>query len=369
MLGLFDLLSPSSGSKTTPSKKGLFLQPVTGNPHATPSKPRRNSQGTSADIDGEEAPPSHGKHSKTPPSLSKRIYLSSFLTPSARRVAEQRTPGSRGGVSKLRFGDTPDFLRRNSQRTQDFNLEDSRNEADGEFTWSPVKVRLPAKPAGKGLSALVRGLRKMEEDKLDEEMELMRELEMETQGASHDPREDRKRGGMSPIIEEPPTIIVGDSQLEMPLGADGEEEDGSGSEDLSLEGKTRDGRPLKVWKKKGQKRSTRRVAMKPNAGKWKPEPEWKGGAESEDDELLAVTETQGAGGDEEHIVVGELSGEQGKEGLEVPKEKGKNKKSAGEAIKKAAKKISATAHANFRSLKIKNKQSKGKGGGRFRRKR
>lgn len=34
-------------------------------------------------------------------------------------------------------------------------------------------------------------------------------------------------------------------------------------------------------------------------------------------------------------------------------------------VKKAARMISAQAHANFRALKIKNKNSKAKGGGRF----
>ena len=34
-------------------------------------------------------------------------------------------------------------------------------------------------------------------------------------------------------------------------------------------------------------------------------------------------------------------------------------------VKRAARKISATAHANFCKLKIKNKNSKAKGGGRF----
>jgi len=45
--------------------------------------------------------------------------------------------------------------------------------------------------------------------------------------------------------------------------------------------------------------------------------------------------------------------------------KGEHNPDAGQKIKKVAKKISATAHANFRRLKIKSKNSKGNGGGRF----
>lgn len=88
----------------------------------------------------------------------------------------------------------------------------------------------------------------------------------------------------------------------MPLGPDG----GGDSEDSEIEeeGKGRDGRPLKTWKRKGQKRTTRRVLMKPNVAKWKPEPAWKGEAESEDDGHQAVVEEiqatmQGPKGDED----------------------------------------------------------------------
>jgi DNA replication regulator SLD2 len=45
----------------------------------------------------------------------------------------------------------------------------------------------------------------------------------------------------------------------------------------------------------------------------------------------------------------------------------KDSKSA-RVVKKAARKIKATAHANFRKLNIKNQNSKAKGGNRFRRK-
>lgn len=38
-------------------------------------------------------------------------------------------------------------------------------------------VRKLPKPAGRGLSALVKGLRDMEDEKLDEELEMLREME------------------------------------------------------------------------------------------------------------------------------------------------------------------------------------------------
>ena len=295
------------------------------------------------------------------------MYLDSFLTPSTRRVNEQRTPySSRGGVSKLRFDDeTPEFLRRDSQRTAFPAYEPDGDQADGDtVSWSPIKVRMPAKPAGRGLSALVKGLRGMQDEALDEELDILNELEAEQAGDA---------SGSQTLKR--PKLLVRDSQMEMPLGPDGEGDMSSDDEESKMEGRGTDGKPLKVWKKKGQKRCTRRVNMKPNAGKWKPEPVWEGEEESEDDAAVAETQvgdavTQVRVDHEGAKTDGQTSELQGPEGeVEPQKAKTVGPKTAPAAAPKAKKKASATAHANFRALKIKNKQSKGKRGGKFGRRR
>jgi len=211
--------------------------------------------------------------------------------------------------------------------------------------------RLPKAYAGRGLSALVKGLREMEEARLDEELDMLREME---------------DGDAISTKTQQPKVMVNDSQRpDMPLGPDGnvESEDDTGA----YEAKRRDGKSLKVWKKKGQKRTTRRVTMRPNAAKWKPEPGWQGGRGSGDEvEDALVKESQvskqGASGDE-------LGSEAGIEHAKqkIGKIEGKKEGKEG-SVTKVKKKISATAHANFRALKIKNKQSKGKRGGKFGRK-
>jgi hypothetical protein len=149
----------------------------------------------------------------------------------------------------------------------------------------------------------------MEEDRLDEELDLLREMEAE------------ESGGLS--LPKKPVILVEDSQIleasDLPLGADGEGP-GSDEDELAQEAET----TRRPWKKKGQKRTTRKANIAPSTAKRKPEPEWMDG------ESLLCKATD-------------------------PKAKAKGNEAP-------RKKISATAHANFRALKIHNKNSKGKGG-------
>jgi len=364
------LLSDTSGNSKTPSKRSS-LKAVALNPLATPSKrPLGKVQNHDKPLD------SPNRHTKTPTSVSKRNLLATFLTPSIRRVVESRTPGSRSGVSKLRFDETPAFLRRDSQRGH--TDVDAYGGDDDALPWSPVRVR--TKPAGRGLSALVRGLRELEEEKLDDDLEMLRELEAEQSGDN---------GGATTKKPIAPKVLVGDSQMgEMPLGPDGNRESESEDEEaLAKEGRGRDGKPLRVWKKKGQKRSTRRVIMKPVAAKWKPEVEWNCGKDIEEDKAeVVVVETQlveGALGNNEGGDLGDRDWEESLEEDELwigveeasvgpeQKETKKEEKAGGEREEapKKKKKIAATAHANFRALKIRNKQSKGKGGGKFGRRR
>lgn len=343
ILGILDGLSSASNSKT-PSKRNV-IDPATNTGQATPSK-RSISHGEALE------PPSAGKqHHKSPLSNSKPSHLNTFLTPSARRIINSITPSSRSGVSKLRFDDTPAFLRRDSQRAYP---EKEKEGLEDSVSWSPIAVRKLPKAAGRGLSALVKGLRDMEEEQFDDEMDILRELEVGGAATSNAPK---------------PKILLNDSQVpDMPLGPDGggNSED---SDDFENEGKGRDGKPLKVWRKKGQKRTTRRVLMRPNVTKWKPEPEWKGEKDEEDEEAV-VEETQvtdrkqmGDEGDYEETEL-HTEDELGEAMRRRKKGKDKSEEKKASAVAKV-KKTSATAHANFRALKIKNKQSKGKRGRQF----
>ena len=216
-------------------------------------------------------------------------------------------------------------------------------------------MRKPPRPAGKGLSVLVKGLRDMEDEKLDEELEMLREIEGQC-------------GPRRKISQS--KVLVNDSQApDMPLGPDRglESED---EEDIEKEALGRDGKPLKIWKKKGQKRTTRRVLMKPNVAKWKPEPAWKGEAESEvEKEQAVVEETQITTQKPNEDYQDELDSEDANEADAGKKKTKKKAEGDKQDFVPKVRKISATAHANFRALKIKNKQSKGKRGARFGRRR
>ena len=295
---------------------------------------------------------------ESPLSGAKSKLLSDLRTPPTRRAVDYSTPAPRSAVSNPRFDDTPAFLRRDSQRA-DMGKENVLG--DEGVSWSPVAIRRPPKAAGRALSALVRGLRAMEDEGLDEELDALREMES---------------GSASRKSLEQPQVLVNHSQrADMPLGPDGGLESDDGVE-YADDRKGKDGKPLKAWKKKGQKRTTRRVLMKPNTAKWKPEPSWKvDQVDSNDKDGVAETQTlstdrsKSYGCDSDDYE--DMEGSQGATGARNVRryalDKSLEKKK--ESAKTVKKKISATAHANFRALHIKNKQSKVKKGGRFGRKR
>ena len=352
ILGLFDQLPTTSGSQTPLKRKALGS--VRGNTLTTPCKrPRTNNQNLDTDI----------MHQESPLSGTKGKILSDVVTPSTRRATDSSTPASRSEVSKLRLDDTPAFLRRDSQRA-DMGKRILIGEEQG-VSWSPVAIHRLPKAAGRGLSALLRGLREMEDEELDEELDMLREMESDGAPRNH---------------VDQSQILVNDSQKpEVPLGPDGGTESDEDGIEYTDRRKGEEGKPLKIWKKKGQKRTTRRVLMKPNTAKWKPEPAWSIGQPNEDDQDSAA-ETQvvgvdrssdckerGCNDDEFRDVRGSAEVTEARIGSMDAIEVKSGKK--GELTKKAKKKLSATAHANFRALNIKNKQSRGKKGGRFGRKR
>lgn len=112
--------------------------------------------------------------------------------------------------------------------------------------------------------------------------------------------------------------------------------------------------------------------MKPVTGKWKPEPEWKGPRDSDDaDEVVVDTQDVDAVATQRD---GEAGGDRGDGHVGTADSQTSLAKRDGLADafvkgKRAPRKISSTAHANYRALKIKNKHSKGKAGGKYGRRR
>lgn len=229
ILSLFDDLS-STASK--PSRAALStIQP---NANFTPSKP---SQLLFTDND---SPPENLHLNRTPASSSKRFLLDSFVsTPPLKRKREDDEPATHATPSSAKGLSTPAFLRRSSNMLiMDTLVEEAEN--DDEMKMNIGRMRQPPfKKRGivRSLSSIIQGLRKQEDDKLDEELEAMREMENADEEDS---------------IED--TVQVIDSQVVMPLGPDRGIESDESEEEVQNNGVSR-----KPWKKKGLKRQTKRV--------------------------------------------------------------------------------------------------------------
>lgn len=350
VLGLFDLLVEREIG--TPSKDEMGLRTeVRGDMSGTLSVTPRKRAASS-----EEATPRMGR---TPMSSSKRQMLDTFMSPLKKRDNNTggRTPSS---VSKLHF-DTPQFLKRHSLPTVD---EKGKNQFE-----MPAPLRLPRKPLGRGLSEIVASLRREEEDKLDDDLEALREAEGGDDGGLPPPPRTQQ-----PLVED---VLVKDSQSGRQLlgGFDDEGLYDSPTEDAV----GRDGNPLQVYKKKGQKRTTRKVKIKPM---WKGRPTTTGQHHDEESEEDVVPETQAVGGvheDENFEPGSDFEDEMQKQPLRKDVKKKDKKKLATNTTtdakegtaKKVVRKVNELAHANFRRLKLRNHGAKGGPGhgSKFRRKR
>lgn len=243
ILGLFDMLSASGGSTATPSAKRIATLD-----HAVVQTPSRRKMGQKLDdipesadnegnVEGDEY--EHTAMGRTPASSSKRLYLERlFATPTTlrfatmieeeennqpQRILYQKTEEAQTDAKDALASGTPSFLRRsNSGRYVSSNDNNSANPL------SPVGVRRHQRYNGKGLSALVQGLRDMENERMEDDWDILNEIEAE--------QTNRTAGG---------NVQVGDSQVPQ-VDAAGEDPNGG-----------------RVWKKKGQKRTTRLVKMKP----------------------------------------------------------------------------------------------------------
>ncbi|KAH7409954.1 DNA replication regulator SLD2 [Phaeosphaeria sp. MPI-PUGE-AT-0046c] len=334
VLGLFDLLPAG-----TPSKRRAVLGDVELNVLQTPS--RKAQQATS-----EASLESRARGERTPLSAGKQRMFNQFLTPQKRKVDEEGTPSS-----TMRGLATPAFLRRGNA----LGAVDEEEEA------TPRPVPWKRRGLGRSLSAMIQAMKKDEDDKLDEEADIMREMEMEEAGIS------------IPRKPKVPQIQVEDSQAPMPLGPDRglESEDEEEQPELGP-----DGKPRRVWKKKGLKRQTRRVNMRPNFTKPKPQPTLQIQDDPEDQQGN-VADTQVAGNAADVVNSEDDFSDFTSDVSHTPKRRKAPKKKSETTteqpkegtVKTAARKIKASAHANYRRLKIKSKGGNGGGNGKFGRRR
>ena len=346
VLGIFDLLAEDTPSKPTETLVG-----------ATPRKPK----GLEEEL--------RNKHSRTPASSGKRFMLNAFITPSTNRILNGQGVATPSTVSKLRF-DTPSFLRRTQMPVVDENAE---------YIVSPETIRMPRKPLVRGLSSIVAGLRKIQDEEADQDLAALEEMENE-QANGPTPAPKPKVLAKAARAELEPEILK-DDRPKLPLGGfDDEAMYDSDPEEVKNPPLGRDGQPLKVYKKKGQKRTTRRVKMKPTRAT-KPTPCTKPQNPNEDseDELAAslpegtIPEAQDQDeveGEEEGFVdtarnynsdsQSEYTASEGGTRYRRPDQSKKRKVMGKDGkIKNIARKVGALAHQNFKRLKLRNSGAKG----------
>ncbi|KAH8819553.1 DNA replication/checkpoint protein [Xylogone sp. PMI_703] len=364
VLGIFDLI-PDEADIASPSMIRITAGTnVRSSLQATPQKSRHNNPTA--------ATPSHAR---TPGSRGKLSKLDSFTTPSKDRTngdVGQSTPSS---VSKLHFP-TPSFLRRDSQRIRLPVV----NEDEEDVPLSPEMVRMPKRPLVRGLSSMLAGLRRMEEEAADDDLEALREAE------------NGESTSFKAKVPPNPSAEEEHRDHRLPLGGfDDEAMYDTEPEEVQNAGLGPDGQPLKVWKKKGQKRTTRRYIIKPNLSKPQRESQ-----SQQDDDHDTDDEHQDSGhgepGEDEETVpetqfdasfsIPEANynsdsqseytaSEGGTRYKRANQSKGKNRNANKDGrIKTAARKVNALAHQNFKRLKLRNSGAKGGPGygSRFRRK-
>lgn len=341
ILGMFDLLEENAENE--PPNRDLA-----GGDSKTQATPSKTSPSEIEDF----------KLGRTPMSSSKRNLLNTFMTPRKRKTDNPlgaRTPSS---VSKLHLA-TPAFLRRAPMPTVD--------EA-GQYLSPPPPLRLPKKPLGRSLSSVVAGLRKLEEEKLDEDLEALHEMENETNSSG-------VAAPKVPASRAPQKILEPDSQTPQLLG--GFDDDGL-YDSPTEEAKGRDGQPLRIYKKKGQKRTTRRVNMRPTRAKKPLAPtdeniDNNSGEDEEDAEVVPETQfdpnkpIEGLPDVDSDSDFNASDVENRAPEPKAPKKAAKAPKEG--KVQKVARKVNELAHANFKRLKLRNTGSKGGAGfgSRFRR--
>lgn len=352
----------------------------------------------------------HKRHQQQSP-RAKNILITPLKPHDGNRVA--KTPGTSSSASKLQF-QTPAFLRRIPMP--------QISEINSEFK-SPEPIRLPRKPLLRGLSSVVADLRRLQEEELDDDLDALRDMENEgvtttkpgpTQSNPTQTNSDAKPVTTTRRKQEEVSILAEDSQKQN-LGLLGgfDDEGQYDSPDEADAGLDRNGQPLRVYKKKGQKRTTRRSNMKPVRTRRPTTAAASGDAdkeneaevtaapltssqtlvaeaeEEEDPALLSGSEFGfGAADDDDEDELAKdinittkkkpTTRTRGAKAAPAATKKtaagatGDDKtKPAGGVVKKAARKVNELAHANFKRLKLRNNGAKGGPGynSRFRRRR
>lgn len=284
VLGLFDLLSTSGSTPSTRKRKADTLEGGQNGKYVAQTPSRKPTKGNGDLLDYLDDTPGARRHSRTPASDGKKFLLSQFFaTPSTMRfaaVAEEDTIDAIGKIkwdrtplrSKVLDRDgnkgptenatetTPAFLRRGNSFNQRLAAASSSKSQqigiNGNLTFvSPSTVRTGPKVRqfkGRALSEILRNLRQMEDNDDEDEMDALREIEGNEMN-----------------------VLVGDSQ---PV----------------VDPTTLSGEPVRTWKKKGQKRTTRRVMMRPTtaARKTRDLSEFEGDEFVVADKIVQVEETQ-----------------------------------------------------------------------------
>ncbi|KAK0935219.1 hypothetical protein LTR29_013163 [Friedmanniomyces endolithicus] len=310
--------------------------------------------------------PSKRALSATPQSSSKRRFLDAFIgTPlKRRRLDDAPTPSS----SRHHFT-TPSFLRRS------FPLAPVDEDLTTGIAPVPKKRGLV-----RSLSSLIQGLRKQEDKRMDDEWDIMNELEAAGENSEDDaddsdrpPSQQRQPSKVHVLVEDSQAATL--SEPEMPLGPD-QGAPGSDSEDCD-EGRVvlrADGRPRKPWKKKGLKRQTKRTNMRPVLHKARKASDLEEVGKEGEGEAEAVGERVDVegnpDGDHDAEEIDRDEGDRSKATCKAGRTDGASTAAVSSCTAKQGKppkKVSASANANFRRLKIKQKNAKpsGRGGRKF----
>lgn len=253
VLGIFDMLSNG-----TPSK------------HSPPSPPAEHGDAVHATPSKSSSRPSDSALSRTPQSSSKRYFLDSFITTPGKRKREDDDEVGTPSSSKKLFA-TPSFLRRVSHPMAPIGEEENDD-------MPPPRRR---QPMSRSFSAIIQQLKHQEEERMDEDWDIMNEMEAE----EHDEAPPKKQAEQVQVL---------DSQLVvMPLGPDRAPEESESEEEVALGA---NGLPRKVPKKKGQKRTTRKSNLKPALNKPRKAADLEDKEESDGGEVVPESQLQDADG-------------------------------------------------------------------------
>ena len=220
VLGLFDLLDEEERTpvkRRTGARVSEDVQPI------QLQTPRKK-------VDEEFVTPL--RHGRTPMSSGRRYLLNTIVTPAKRKSPE-------AGLDV-----TPAFLRRGGQW-----LKTQRYDENGEPEFdSPVAIRLPVKPRGKTLSTLIADLRKLGDERLDDDLDVLRDIENEAAGGKSQSDGGNAQGGGR---QTEPQTEKADADAPPAASTKLDQAPSRGAPDTSY-----------VRKKKGAKRTTKRATSK-----------------------------------------------------------------------------------------------------------